>query len=71
MRLIVRGTVVGLVVALVASRVLRSLLFGVGPHDPVTFVLVTLVLIVIAIVAALIPARSATNVNPIIALRCD
>jgi ABC-type antimicrobial peptide transport system permease subunit len=71
LRLIVSGTAFGLVAALAATRVLSSLLYNVGPHDPVTFGLVTLVLIVIAIVAALIPARSATNVNPIVALRCD
>jgi putative ABC transport system permease protein len=71
LRLIVPGTAFGLVAALGGTRVLSSLLYNVGPHDPVTFGLVTLVLILIAIVAALIPARSATNVNPIVALRCD
>ena len=71
LRLIVSGTAVGLVVALAATRVLSSLLYNVSPHDPVTFGLVTLMLTVIAIVATLIPARSATNVNPIVALRYD
>jgi predicted lysophospholipase L1 biosynthesis ABC-type transport system permease subunit len=71
LRLIVSGIAVGLVAALAASRVLSSLLYSIGPHDPVTFGLVTLLLVLVAIVAALIPARSATSVNPIVALRCD
>jgi putative ABC transport system permease protein len=69
--LIVSGIAVGLVAALAATRVLSSLLYSVGPHDPVTFGLVTMLLVLVAIVAALIPARSATSVNPIVALRCD
>jgi predicted permease len=69
LRLIAWGTVAGLVAALTASRVLSSLLFSVGPHDPVTFALVTLLLIFVALVATLIPARSATRVNPTEALR--
>ena len=71
LRLIVSGIAFGLVAALAATRVLSSLLYSVGPHDPVTFGLVTLLLVLVAIVAALIPARSATSVNPIVALRCD
>ncbi len=71
LRLILSGIAVGLVAALVATRVLSSLLYSVGPHDPVTFGLVTFLLVLVAIVAALIPARSATSVNPIVALRCD
>jgi putative ABC transport system permease protein len=71
LRLIVSGIAVGLVAALAATRVLSSLLYSIGPHDPVTFGLVTLLLVLVAIVAALIPARSATSVNPIVALRCD
>ncbi len=61
----------GLVAALAATRVLSSLLFGIGPDDPVTFVVVTLLLVLVALMATLIPARSATRVNPIVALRCD
>jgi putative ABC transport system permease protein len=71
LRLIVSGIAVGLVAALAATRLLSSLLYSIGPHDPVTFGLVTLLLVLVAIVAALIPARSATSVNPIVALRCD
>jgi ABC-type antimicrobial peptide transport system permease subunit len=71
LRLIVSGVVVGLVASLVVSRVLASLLFSVGPHDPVTYVLVTLLLIVVALLATLIPARLASRVDPMVALRCD
>jgi ABC-type antimicrobial peptide transport system permease subunit len=71
LRLIVCGVAVGLVAALVVSRVLASLLFGVGVRDPVTYVLVTLLLIVVALLATLIPARSASRVDPVVALRCD
>jgi putative ABC transport system permease protein len=71
LRLIGCGVVLGLVAALAVSRVLSSLLFGVGSRDPVTYVLVTLLLIVVALLATLIPARSASRVDPIVALRCE
>jgi putative ABC transport system permease protein len=71
LRLIAGGTIVGLIAALAMSRVLSSLLFSIGPHDPVTFVLVTLLLVITALLATLIPAGSATKVDPIVALRCD
>lgn len=71
LRLIVWGTAVGLVAALALSRVLSSLLFGIGPHDAVTFGFVTALLIFVGLIAALVPARSASKVNPIVALRCE
>jgi putative ABC transport system permease protein len=71
LKLILSGAAVGMVAALATTRLLSSLLFGVGPHDPVTFALATLALVLVAIVASLIPARAATSVNPIVALRCD
>jgi predicted permease len=71
LRLIVSGAILGLVAGLSVSRVLSSLLYSIGPHDPVTFGLVTLLLILVALVATLIPARSATRVDPIVALRCE
>ncbi|WP_035346841.1 ABC transporter permease [Edaphobacter aggregans] len=70
-RLIVAGVVAGLVAALATSRVLSSLLFGVGPRDPVTFGAVTLLLIVVALAATLVPARSASRVDPAVALRSE
>jgi putative ABC transport system permease protein len=71
LRLIVSGTVMGLIAALAVSRVLSSLLFSVGPRDPITFVVVTLLLVAVAFVATLVPARSASKVDPMVALRCD
>jgi putative ABC transport system permease protein len=70
-RLILAGTALGLLASLAASQVLSSLLFGVGARDPITFGWVTLLLVVVALVATAIPARSATKVDPMVALRCD
>jgi ABC-type antimicrobial peptide transport system permease subunit len=63
------GSVLGLVLALPAARLLRSQLFGVGPADPLTLVVVPFVLAGVVVAAAYIPARRATRVDPVIALR--
>jgi predicted permease len=65
------GVVTGLVLAWGASRAMRSVLYGVAPSDPISFVTVPLVLVVAAVVATLIPARRATRVDPIVALRSE
>ena len=70
-RLAVAGLVLGLLAALGLMRVLSSLLFKVSTHDPVTFGGVSLVLVGAAILACYIPARRATKVDPIIALRYE
>ncbi len=70
-RLVIGGFVAGLVASLAASRVISRLLFQVGAHDPVAFGSVTLLLIVVALAATLIPARSASRVNPSDALRAE
>jgi predicted permease len=71
MRLAASGLVLGLIVAFVAMRYLSSLLFGVSAHDPLTFGGVSLVLALAAVLACYIPARRATKVDPIIALRYE
>jgi ABC-type antimicrobial peptide transport system permease subunit len=71
MRLVALGSLVGLAAALAISRVLKSLLFHVGPHDPLSFVAVMLVLGGMALAAALLPARTAMKTDPMAALRVD
>jgi putative ABC transport system permease protein len=71
MRLAAAGLILGLIVALVAMRYLSTLLFGVSAHDPLTFGGVSLVLALAAVLACYIPARRATKVDPIIALRYE
>jgi ABC-type antimicrobial peptide transport system permease subunit len=63
------GIAAGLVGALAVRRVLSSLLFGVQPHDPATFVLVATILTAIAFLACLLPASRAARIDPVIALR--
>jgi putative ABC transport system permease protein len=65
------GLALGIAAALVLTRFLASLLFGVGAHDPVTFVALPLGLLLVSVLAALIPATRAVRVNPLVALRGD
>ena len=65
------GLLIGLPGALAAGRLARSLLFGVTPTDPLTFFLAALALPAAAALASFVPARRATRVDPIIALRCE
>lgn len=71
MRLTVIGVALGLIGAYALTRLMTSLLFGVTPTDITTFVLVSLVLSLVALVACLIPARRATRVDPLVALRYE
>jgi predicted permease len=71
MRLAAAGLILGLIVAFAAMRIMTSLLFGVSAHDPLTFVGVSLVLAAAAVLACYLPARRATKVDPIIALRYE
>jgi len=70
-RLIVMGGVLGLGAALAAGQLLKSLLFHVGTHDPASFIAVTLVLALVALMATLLPARSAMKTDPMTALRTE
>jgi len=69
--LILGGTVIGLMASVAATRVIAGLLYSVGPLDPIVFVSVSALLAGAGVVATLIPARRATRVDPIIALRIE
>jgi putative ABC transport system permease protein len=71
MSLVLVGALIGLAGAYAATRVMSNLLFGVTPTDLATFIAVPLVLLLVALVACLIPARRATRVDPLIALRYE
>jgi putative ABC transport system permease protein len=69
LRLAVAGAIVGLLGALVVSRLMAGVLYGVAPTDPLTFALVALLLLIVAFAACYIPARRAISVDPLVALR--
>jgi putative ABC transport system permease protein len=71
MALVGISLIVGLVGAFAATRILNSLLFGVGASDPITFIGIVLLVSAVAFIAAWVPARRATRVDPIIALRAE
>ncbi len=70
-RVIAAGVVIGLAGSFLVTRVIRSLLFGLSPNDPLTFAAVALGLIVVALLASYIPARRAAKVDPMVALRYE
>jgi ABC-type antimicrobial peptide transport system permease subunit len=65
------GVVIGLAAAFLLTRTIKTFLFGVTPTDPLTFVAISLLLVVTAFIASLIPARRATKVDPLVALRSE
>jgi len=65
------GAAIGIAAALTLSRVLRTLLFGVTPYDPVSFAVVAIFLVAVAVAACWLPARSAMKIEPAVALRAE
>jgi putative ABC transport system permease protein len=69
--MIVPGILAGIILAFTMTRMLSSLLFNTGPHDPAAFCGVTALLVLVTLLATLIPARSAMYVDPTVALRSE
>jgi putative ABC transport system permease protein len=71
LQLVLIGLAIGLAGALVLTRVLTTLLFGIEPTDGLTFLAVSMVLVAAAALACFVPARRAASVDPMVALRTD
>jgi putative ABC transport system permease protein len=71
LRVVVAGVMLGLAGAFGLTRVLQRFLFGVTPTDPIAFTIVTLLLMAVALMAAWLPARRATRIDPCAALRAE
>jgi putative ABC transport system permease protein len=67
----VLGAAAGVVVAIALGRLIANLLYGISPSDPLTLGAVSLSLVAVALVACYVPARAATRVDPLVALRYD
>ena len=65
------GVGIGLLAALAVGRVIATMLFEISPGDPPTFSLVPILLVAVAGLACYVPARRATRVDPMVALRCE
>jgi putative ABC transport system permease protein len=70
-KLVAAGLGAGLIVAFIASRIINSLLYQVSATDPLTYLVVALLLAAVALAACYIPARRAMKVDPMVALRVE
>jgi putative ABC transport system permease protein len=70
-RAVAIGITCGLVASVAASRLLRAYLFGLTSIDPVTYAAVALILVAASLLAAFLPARRATRIDPLVALRYE
>jgi putative ABC transport system permease protein len=70
-RLVAIGLVTGILVALIATRLMTTLLYGIAATDPITFITICFVIGTIALIASYVPARRATRVDPLVAIRYD
>jgi putative ABC transport system permease protein len=71
MKLTVAGAAIGLAGAFVATRLMASLLYGVTAHDPLTYIGVVAMMCLVSLAACYVPARRATNIDPMVALRYE
>jgi putative ABC transport system permease protein len=71
LRVVAIGLGLGLAAAIPATRLLRGLLYQVGPNDPMTFVSIGAMLAVVAVVASYLPARKGTRVDPVVTLKAE
>jgi ABC-type antimicrobial peptide transport system permease subunit len=69
--MVASGLIVGLGAALVLTRFVRTILYEISPNDPATFAVVAITLATVAVAGALVPARRASRVDPVIAIRSE